>query len=311
MDNRKKLLAIKAKLGHPKESRSDKGEYGFLCPGKPGSGGCSSASQGKVRMWVNPENNTFHCWHCGYGNGGSLAALMQYGSIEQREYVGWLGDTVLTRKTTERPQCNTLPDGFTPFRLSGSHNEAPYLHYLLSRGVSTPTVALYRMGYIDDGKLAGRVVIPSFDRNGSINFWSARSIYPTQTLRYRLPEASKNIISNEHMVDWSKDVFLVEGIFDEIAIGPQGISLYGKFMPFALALRLVEQHPPVVNVCLDTDAKPEALDLVRRLISYGLSCRFVDLDDKDPSSAGSISVESAAAKSTVISDIGDFIGMML
>lgn len=175
--------------------------------------------------------------------------------------------------------------------------EAPYLTYLHGRGLTDHTVGLYRMGYVDTGLLAGRVVVPSFDAYGAVNFWSARSIDPGDPLRYRLPLASKDVVSNEHMVDWDQPVYLVEGIFDEVAIGPQAISLYGKFLLPALASRLVQRRPPMVHVCLDSDARMDARVLMRRLVGYDLTCSIVDLPGKDPGSTPRIELLAAAAGS--------------
>jgi len=89
-------------------------------------------------------------------------------------------------------------------------------------------------------------------------------------------------------------VYLVEGIFDEIAIGSQAIALYSKFMQSNLAVRLVERRPPLVHVCLDSDALDEAWELMGRLVGYDLPCSLIDLDDKDPAVAGREAVEFAA-----------------
>lgn len=218
------------------------------------------------------------------------------GSAELREYVEQHKDKpriVIEKK----PVCSTLPDGFKPFRLSGERDEAPYLTYLRNRGISDRTLVLYRMGYVDSGLLGGRVVVPSFDFNGSVNFWSARSIHPGVTPSYKLPLASKDVVSNEHMVDWSKPVYLVEGIFDEIAVGPQGIALYGKFLQPRLATALVQKRPPMVHVCLDSDARMEAMVLMRRLVGYDLPCSLLDLRGKDPGAVGRAGVDEAAASS--------------
>lgn len=273
-----------------------------MCPGRPGSGGCTSVPEGKVRLWVNPDRDEFHCWHCGYG-GRSLAPLMVPGSAELREYLESRPAPPGGRRCIaagRRPRCTALPDGYHPFRLGGSPSEAPYLSYLRGRGVTDHSVELYRMGYVDDGPLRGRVVVPSFDAVGLVNFWSARSVDPADPFRYRLPMASKDVVSNEHLKDWSAPVCLVEGAFDEVAVGPQGIALYGKFMPPRLALRLVERRPPRVDVCLDADAEEEAWELMRRLMSYDLPCTMVRLKDKDPAVAGCDAVARAAAGSRVV-----------
>lgn len=310
MDIQKKLRAIEARLGKPKQVAKHKGEYGFLCPGKPGSGGCTSAPQGKVRLWVNLARDEFNCWHCGF-KGGSLAALMVRNSPEQREYLGSRPPPGKPKPEEKLPPCTALPPGYVPFSRSESGVAAPYRNYLRSRGVSDHTMALYRMGYVDQGQMAGRVIVPSFDQFGALNFWSARSIHLNETIRYRLPQASKDVISNEHMVDWAKPVYLVEGIFDEVAIGPQAIALYGKFMPPSLALRLVQRRPPMVYVCLDSDAYVEALELVHRLVGYDLTCSLVDLEDKDPAVAGSQAVSEAAALSQRVTGSAGLVGMRL
>jgi len=265
-----------------------------MCPGRPGSNGCPSAKQGKAKLWVNTDADRFNCWVCGF-HGGSLAPLMRSGSTEQSEY--------LNERTTgqsakavevEKSRCNSLPPNFTLFGLGSSLVEAPYHRYLSDRGVTDHTVGLYRIGYADIGDMAGRVIVPSFDAFGVINFWSARTIWHDTKPTYKLPQSSKDIVSNEHMVDWTKPVFLVEGIFDEIAVGPQAISLYGKFMQPLLAQRLVERRPPMVYVCLDSDARVEAMSLMRRLVGYDLPCALVDLPGKDPGSMGFDEVMRAA-----------------
>lgn len=309
MDVQRKLAAVKARLGEPRQVARKKGEYGFFCPGKPGSNGCTSTPQGKVRLWVNPSRDEFNCWHCGF-RGRSLAPLMIRNSHEQREY---LGDYIPgATKAAPAPPVNDLPREFMPLDGRDHTRQAPYKAYLRSRGITEGLQRLYRMGYSDSGKLAGRVIIPSFDRNGAPNFWSARAIHRTDhQFRYILPDGSKDVISNEHLIDWAKPIFLVEGIFDEVTIGPQAISLYGKVMLPKLSVRLVEKKPPMVHVCLDSDAYDEAYWLLSRLVRYDLPCSLVDLSDKDPSIAGHDAVIEAATASQQVTGSVGLVGVRL
>jgi hypothetical protein len=215
-------------------------------------------------------------------------------SAELREYLAEREEGGSKVETAESVRCSSLPIGYSPIRLSGEVGEAPYVSYLRRRGVTDGTIGLYRMGYVDSGHLAGRVVVPSFDSLGMVNFWSARTIWPDKKPSYELPEATKDVVSNEHMVNWTEPVYLVEGIFDEVAIGSQAISLYGKFMLPLLAKRLVERRPPIVYVCLDSDAKSEAMGLMQRLVGYDISCALVELSGKDPGVMGHEAVERAA-----------------
>jgi len=223
---------------------------------------------------------------------------MVNGSIEQKEYLESKSDVRHIEIIKER--CTFLPSAFIPIGLSSTPKSSLYLSYLMNRGLSERDMALYRIGYADIGEYSGRIIIPSFDAHGMVNFFSARTVHDKVIPSYLLPDSSKDIISNEHMVDWTKPVYLVEGIFDEIAIGPQAIALYGKFLQQALALRLVERKPPIIYVCLDNDARKQALQLMKRLIGYDLVCSLLDLDGKDPSSVGLAGVQQAVMKSKPI-----------
>ena len=228
---------------------------------------------------------------------------MVRGSEEHREYMNEQAEGYRSRCLVVKPPCLSLPEEYRPFLLNGSMRETPYLSYLRERGLTDLTVALYRMGYADMGRYAGRVIVPSFDALGMINFWSARSIDPDEhRFRYRLPECSKDIVSNEHMVDWTEPVYLVEGIFDEVAIGPQAIALYGKFLPASLARALVERRPPMVHICLDSDARMDARVMARRLLGYDLRCSILDLNGKDPGSVPIDEVRRAALASIPVTN---------
>ena len=210
---------------------------------------------------------------------------MRNGSPEKREYLESRGDTKKV-VTEERSRCYTLPKGYMPLDRSASSSSAPYRNYLLRRGLTEEQLGLYRIGYADSGDYAGRVIVPSFDANGCVNFFSARTIHEGIRPTYMLAEATKDIISNEHMVDWTQPVYLVEGIFDEIAVGPQAIALYGKFVFTELIMRLMEKRPPVTYVCLDSDARMAALAILRRLVGYDIKSALVDLPGKDPGVMG-------------------------
>lgn len=309
MDVQRKLAAVKAKLGEPRRVVKKKGEYGFFCPGKPGTEGCSSVPQGKVRLWVNFDRDEFNCWHCGF-RGRSLAPLMRRGSPEQREYLG--NFIPKPDRAPPAPAVDSLPPDFIPLDGRDLEAEAPYKAYLRSRGIPAALQRLYRMGYIPSGPMRRRVVIPSFDANGRPNFWSARAIDRVDDrFRYVLPSGSKDVVSNEHLVDWTRPVFLVEGIFDEVTIGPQAISLYGKFLLPQLALRLVERRPPMVHVCLDSDAYDEAYLLLARLVRYDLPCTLLPLDKKDPSEMGREAIMKIAESARPVSGPLELVGVKL
>lgn len=199
-------------------------------------------------------------------------------SPAMREYLGESSQAIV-EKPTKLEECREIPEGFRPLR--NSIDAVPFLIYLRQRGVTSDQVKLYRMGYATEGSLRNHVIIPSFDSKGDVNLYVARAIYGKG---YVFPDATKDVVFNEYMVDWTSPVCLVEGVFDAIAVGPQGVPLLGKFLLPRLTMKLL--RCPLVYVCLDSDAKREAKDLAKQLTSYGVKTALVSIPGKDPSEVG-------------------------
>lgn len=220
---------------------------------------------------------------------------MPPGSEERKGYLEHHVPSRVATKDDFDIKCDRVPDGFICLDGEAPVTSAPYFHYLRQRGITDEVRSLYRVGHVD-----GRIVVPSFDMVGMVNFWSARTIYQDTVPVYRLPEATKDIISNDYLTDWTQPIYLVEGIFDEMAIGPQAISLYGKFLGPTLAQKIVRKRPPIVYVCLDDDARHEAVRLTKRLVGYDISCCLLDLPGKDPGTMGGDAVREFALGASVI-----------
>ena len=63
-------------------------------------------------------------------------------------------------------------------------------------------------------QLRRRVIIPSFDSEGFLNYFTARAI-DESTRKYVNPKVKRtDIIFNELNVDWKKELVIVEGPFD-------------------------------------------------------------------------------------------------
>ena len=134
---------------------------------------------------------------------------------------------------------------------------------------------------------SNRVIIPSYDKDGNLNYFVARSIDPNSTKKYDTPKCNKNeLIGLEYFINWNTPVILCEGIFDAIAIKRNAIPLLGKTIPKALMKKLVETNVKTVYVSLDRDALKDALKYAEELLNLGKDVYLVDLKDKDPSEMG-------------------------
>ena len=79
---------------------------------------------------------------------------------------------------------------------------------------------------------------------------------------------------------------LCEGIFDAIALKRNAIPLFGKSIPKALMMKLVQSDVKTVYLALDKDALKEALKYAQQLINLGKDVYLIELNGKDPSDIG-------------------------
>jgi len=105
-------------------------------------------------------------------------------------------------------------------------------------------------------------------------------------VKYRNPSASRDVIPNEHLINWNVPVILCEGLFDAIAIKRNAIPLLGKNIQSSLMKKIVTSVVDKIYIALDRDAIKQALKFCERLMAEGKEVYLVDLQDKDPSEMG-------------------------
>ena len=147
------------------------------------------------------------------------------------------------------------------------------------------------MGYCRKGQYAKKIIIPSYDANGSLNYFVARAYYESDMYKHKNPKVSKDIVGFELHINWTMPIILVEGAFDAIAIKRNVIPLFGKTISNTLKKRIVEKGVTDIYICLDLDARKQALEAAEYFISNGVNVYFVDLTDKDPSKLGFLKIK--------------------
>ena len=130
------------------------------------------------------------------------------------------------------------------------------------------------------------IIIPTYDKDGRLNYFTARSFEKEPYVKYRNPSASRDIIPNEHLINWNVPVVLCEGPFDAIAIKRNAIPLLGKNIQSSLMKKIVTSIVDKIYIALDRDAIKQALKFCERLMAEGKEVYLVDLQDKDPSEMG-------------------------
>ena len=157
--------------------------------------------------------------------------------------------------------------------------------YLYERGLTDNDFIKYSVGYCTTGEYGGRVIIPSYTTSGTLNFFIART-FDGSYYKYKNPEASKDIIFFENLINWNAPIILCEGVFDAIAIRRNAIPILGKSISNELYKKIITSKVRDIYIALDNDAKDRALQIAEQFLNNGKRVFIVEMEDKDPSEMG-------------------------
>ena len=254
---------------------------------------CPFCNHHKQKLQVNTETQKWHCWTCNSG-GKKLTSLLRKLDVDRktisiiREIYGdsnWTpqqedADTkVFISLPKEFISLSEEPKGFNP-----EYKNAIY--YLTQRGITIKDIIKYNIGYCKEGLYSQRVIIPSYNSDGSLNYFVSRSYYPENKMKYKNPPISKNIICFESQVNWNEPIILCEGVFDAITIKRNAIPLLGKFPSRTLVEKIFMSGVNNIIISLDNDAINEALKAAEYFRKQGIHVKMMYLKDKDAADMG-------------------------
>jgi len=228
------------------------GEHAFHCP---------FCNHHKKKLQVNFETQKWHCWVCNAG-GHKIGILLRKINAPKQiisEVLKLLGDYKgVKHEKDEKTEYNvSLPQCYQPlWKPSKDPLYTNAISYLKRRGIGGIDILRYSMGYCSSNGYANRIIIPSYDADGKLNYFIARDMFPNSKLKYKNPPMSKDTVCFEMFVNWNEPIVLCEGVFDAIAIRRNVIPLLGKFPSKTLVTRLVEKK--VSSLCEGVIGKPAA-----------------------------------------------------
>jgi len=245
---------------------------------------CPKCKHHKRKLSVNIEKNCFKCWVCDY-SGKKISKLLKFYSSEH--YNAWrqednsldLEKYDLIFESKEEVVVKAplgLPKEFQT--LTGTQKKAQIepLSYLKDRGLSKLDILKWKVGFCNTGEYAKRIVIPSFDRYGYLNYFIARS-YRDDWAKYKNPKVNKDIIFNDINIDWQSDVVLVEGVFDAMKCDNAIPILGSTLRENSKLFQKICRKRPKVYLALDADAREKQLLVAKRLKEHGLVVRSVNI----------------------------------
>ncbi len=248
-------------LGEPRTHYESKGQASWDCP-------VCDNERHKSNFEVNYFKNVYQCWSCAETENthGSIYKLIKtWGTKQQLSTYKLLCPDSFHQ---QQPTIDTtkvfagIPVGFTKFS-DGDQATFDYkqaYNYIIGRGFTDETLNKYNIGYTTVGKYHHRIIVPSHNINGEVDYFSARS-YVGSARKYDNPDCPKElIIFNEFYIDWTKDVYLFEGALDHLAV-ENSIPMLGKKMSELLWSRLYDNAK--ANIIIGYD--PDAMNSVKKL----------------------------------------------
>jgi DNA primase len=261
-----------------------KSNYAFNCPF------CDHHKK-KLEVLLETDakgNNPWHCWVCGV-KGMTISSMFKKMNIEKDKI--YQLNSLIKKSDKNEIDINVflkLPDEYISLK-EVERNNIPARNakaYLKKRKISLDDIEKYNIGFCGSGAYSNRIIVPSYDNKGNLNYFIARTIIEDESRKYKNPDVSRDIIPFELFINWNVPVILCEGIFDAMAIKRNAIPLLGKSITKNLMKRLIESKVDKIYIALDDDAIDQAIVHAEKFLAEGKKVYLVELSKKDPSDMG-------------------------
>jgi hypothetical protein len=213
--------------------------------------------------------------------------IRKYGSehhlAEFKELFGisGLSNQLITGEKEEKQKVELPKD----FKLLTLANEADpdvkaAWRYVYSRGLSDRDVWYFKLGVSDEPRWKRRIIMPSFDKDGNLNYFVARAIDKDKKPKYDNPDVDKNpIIFNEINLDWTSQLVLVEGAFDLVKCVENSTTILGSDLDERHEIfNHILLHNTPIALSLDGDMwDKKTPKIVKKLQEYNIDVVVVDV----------------------------------
>ena len=249
---------------------------------------CPKCKHHKKKLSVNLDKNKFKCWVCDYRGNSVRRLVKRHGSfLDQQEWakhdatveIASFEDVFSAEQEIEEQfeQVINLPEEFKTLCSSRlSLASKPILKFLYDRGLTKQDILKWKIGYCPSGEYKERVVVPSFNEDGDVNYFIART-YGRDWMKYKNPPASRDIIFNELYVDFDDDLVIVEGVFDAIVAGNAVPILGSSLKEDSKLLKKVVEHDTPVYIALDPDVETKAMRLIKKMLTLDIEVYKIDI----------------------------------
>lgn len=245
---------------------------------------CVFCKHHKRKLSFNIEKDTFKCWVCGKAGRSITRIIKQYGNdLQINEWLN-LSDNINFSDLKEQSLYHdnntiSLPQEYISL---ATHKSNPLTLesklYLKNRGLDFKDIVWWKIGVCLDGFYKDRIIIPSYNSEGNLDYFVARS-YKKNMIPYLNPSLTKDIIFNELFIDFNKDLSIVEGIFDCIIAG-NAVPLLGSLLKEnSIIFKTIVNKCKKIYIALDPDAVNKEKEIIKLFLLYGLDVFKIRVKD--------------------------------
>ena len=245
-------------------------------------------SHHKPKLQINISTGKWHCWVSNVGGRNLFQLLKKVGATKEQfsELSELVDDLPRYKPTEDKSESVRLPKEYKPLWNGGdSIVKRHALSYLYRRDIRDADILKYDIGYCDSGLYSNRIIIPSYDSDGKLNFFVGRDFY-NGNMKYRNSPTTKDIIGFDLFINWDEPIILCEGVFDAMAFKRNTIPLFGKTVMNNLMKKIIESRVKTLYLALDKDATTDAVEITEQFMNHGIDVRMMNFEEKDPSETG-------------------------
>ena len=247
---------------------------------------CAPTNMTKRKLSIRLEDDLNHCWVCGWSSKSLLPLLIKHSDNHHIEI--YKKQFYIPKKSSQKNEIEEVKKLELPrdFKLLASI-ESSYdpdigmaKKYLYSRGLTDRDLWYFGFGISNEREYKKRIIFPSFDVNGDLNFFTSRTFDSENRIKYVNCDVKKtDVVFNELKLDWKLPVTVVEGPFDITKCNDNTTCLLGSELAESSALmNAILFHSPIINLCLDSDMKQKSQKIAKKLSEYSIDTRIIDLN---------------------------------
>ena len=245
---------------------------------------CKESNSSKKKLAIKIDDFQNHCWVCGHRARNLFSVLLKLGKKQEAIEFSKRFNVQTSQKLLDSSvEKIVLPKDFRPIDLdkfSISFNpmiRKPAEYLINKRKLNQKRCNQLRIGICPESK-PFHVVIPSFDFEGELNYFTARNCDTKSKRRYtNCDRSSSEIIFNEIDIVWTKPLTIVEGPFDLAKCALNNATcLLGSTIndEHPLIEKILMNNTPVI-VALDQDAINKTIRMCDFLAGLGVDLKIV------------------------------------